>query len=221
MISKIAGRVRGLFAGNYPENREDEQFHLNNRGDQLIAQALPELTEVVRLGWSWQVKNTTGLSSGTALPTTTSGLTIWNGEADTGKCYAIDSVACWEGVVDATQSDQTGLFAMMNQGKVAVPTGTAVTPISLAARSNYDGAATCLAAATVANGGWYPIGTSAPSSVTAVAGAIWKCVDVPVKGLYLVRPGGTFSVQSVKVAAAAAQMFFTIRWHEVQIPYRS
>jgi hypothetical protein len=42
MLIKIAGRVRGLFAGNYPENREDEQFHLNSRGDQLVAQALPE-----------------------------------------------------------------------------------------------------------------------------------------------------------------------------------
>jgi hypothetical protein len=97
MISKIAGRVRGLFAGNYPENREDEQFHLNPRGDQCVAQGLPELTELTRMGWSWQVKNSTGLNSGTGLPTTTSGLTIWNGESDTGKCYAIDSVACLGG----------------------------------------------------------------------------------------------------------------------------
>jgi hypothetical protein len=41
MLNKIVGRVRGLFAGNYPENREDEQFHLNNRGDQIIAQGCP------------------------------------------------------------------------------------------------------------------------------------------------------------------------------------
>jgi hypothetical protein len=57
--------------------------------------------------------------------------------------------------------------------------------------------------------------------VTAIAGEIWKATDVPLRGLYLVRPGSCFSIASVKVAAAAAQIFYTIRWHEVQVPYRS
>jgi hypothetical protein len=150
MISKISGRVRGFFAGNYPENREDEQFHLNTRGDQLIAQGLPELTELVRLGWSWQAKNTTGLAAATGLPTTTAGLSLWNGEADTGKCYAIDSVAMWEGVVDATQSDQTSFFACLNKGKVTSP-GNTLTPVSLAGRATYDGAAQVFPGGTVVN----------------------------------------------------------------------
>jgi hypothetical protein len=43
-----------------------------------------------------------------------------------------------------------------------------------------------------------------------------------IRGLYLVPPGGSFSIQTVKAgAAAAAQQFFYIRWHEVQLLYKT
>src|SRR5438309_1717012 len=100
MLTKMAARVRGFFAGNYPENREDEQLHINPRGDFIVAQGLPELTELVRLGDSWQVITTTGVAAATALPTTTSGLSLNNNEKATGKCYAIDSFGSVEEVVD-------------------------------------------------------------------------------------------------------------------------
>jgi hypothetical protein len=128
MINKIAGRVRGLFnTGAYPENREDEQFHANPRGDQIVAQALPELTEMVRLGQSWQVKTTTGIAALSALPTTVSHLGLYNAEPATGKVYVIDSVASWEAVQDGTQSHQTTLFAMLNRGVITAP-ANAFTP---------------------------------------------------------------------------------------------
>lgn len=223
MIAKIAGRVRGLFAGNYPENKEDEQLVINNRGDLSVAQGLPELVEVVRLGNSWQTASTTGQAALTALPTTTAGLSLANGEPASGACYAIDSVAIWEAVADATQSDQTALFAMLNkQGSAAPSAGTQETGItSLSGRLNYAGNAVVRRGATVVNDGWFPCGTSAPSGVTAVAGAIWKVTDVPIRGLYLVRPGSAFSVQAVKVAGAASQMFFCIRHHEVQVLWKT
>src|SRR6266516_3396858 len=107
MLIKIAGRVRGIFAGNYPENREDEQFHLNNRGEQIIAQGLPELTELVRLGDSWQIPTTTAFAALTTEPTTVAALSLFNGEPATGKCYAIDSIGYWQRVTDATQQDYT------------------------------------------------------------------------------------------------------------------
>ncbi len=223
MLLKIAGRVRTLNPGNYPDNDEDQQFHLNPRGDQIIAQGLPELAELVRLGGSWQVASTTGQAALTALPTTTAGLSLLNNEPTTGKVYAIDSAAIWEGVVDATQSDQTALFAMLNKQGSALPTaGTAETGLtSLSGRLNYDGSASAKRGATVVNDNWFPCGTSAPSGVTAVAGAIWKVTDVPLKGLYMVRPGSAFSIQAVKVAGAASQMFFAIRWHEVLMAWKS
>ena len=225
MITKVAGRVRGLFnLGNYPENREDEQFHLSTRGDQLVSQGLPELTELVRLGQSWQVKTTTGIAALSALPTTVNGLGLYNANPATGACYVIDSVASWEAVVDAgagPQSQQTTLFAMLNKGTLAtIPTATALTPVSLAGRTNYDGRASLSPGATVVNDGWYPVGTSAPSGVTAAAGAVWKQIDVPLRGQYIVPPGTAFSIAATKIAGGALGQFYCIRWHEVQLLWR-
>src|SRR5882762_2664106 len=120
---KIAHRVRGLVAGNYPENREDEQLHLNSRGDVLVVQSMPNLAEVVRLGDSWQTKTTTGTAALTALPTTTPGICLWNGEPTglMGKCYVIDSVAVDVRVVDVTQAGTLSLFAMMNKPPATAP----------------------------------------------------------------------------------------------------
>ena len=105
MLVKAAARVRGLFAGNYAENDEDQQVLINNRGDHLVAQALPELTELVRLGDTWQVKLATGLAALTALPTTVAGISIYNGEPATGKCYIIEAFGSHEAVVDAVSHD--------------------------------------------------------------------------------------------------------------------
>src|SRR5262250_1932167 len=141
MLVKIAGRVRGLITGNYPENREDEQMHLTSRGELLVAQGLPELTELVRLGSSWQINSTTGQAALTALPTTTSGFSLLNNEPANGKVYAIDSFGSAEEVIDATQTDVTALFAMINKRTSTAPSsGTLETTfISLSGRVNYDG----------------------------------------------------------------------------------
>lgn len=224
MIIKIAARVRGIFAGNYPENKEDEQLIINNRGDQIIAQGLPELTELVRLGESWCINSTTGQAALTALPTTVAGLTVTNNEPGSGKCYAIDSFGSAEEVIDATQTDVTALFAMINKRNSTAPTGgtAEATWISLSGRPNYAGSATAKRGATVVNDGWTPHGTPGAQMAAVAAGANWKVNEALVRGLYLVPPGGSFSVQAIKAAAAAAaQQFFFIRMHEVQLIWKS
>lgn len=224
MLVKIAARVRGLFSGNYPENREEEQVHITSRGDLIIAQGLPELTELVRIGDSWQLTSTTGQAALTALPTTTSGLSLNNTEPANGKCYAIDSFGSIEEVVDATQTDVTALFAMLNKrGSAQASAGTLETGYtSLSGRAAYGGSASTRRGATVVNDNWFGHGTPGAQLAAAAAGANWKLNEALVRGLYLVPPGGTFSVQAVKAAAAAAaQQFFFIRWHEVQLIYKS
>ncbi len=224
MLIKIAGRVRGLFTGNYPENREDEESHINSRGDNLLIQGLPEKTELVRHGDSWQVRNTTAVAARTALPTTNPGLGIYNGEPTGGKSYIIDSVACTEIVVDATQSDCTALMVCMNKLPLAViPLANydVLVPKSLSGGGAYPGKAIFqLIARTCVNDGWYACGDSVPVA-TAVAGSGWKQTDVDVRGMYIVPPGGQFNVNAVKVAAAASQCSYTIRWHEVLILYKT
>lgn len=219
MMMKIAGRVRGFFAGNYPENREDEQLHINPRGDQIVSLGLPALAELVRLGDSWQVKNVTAAAALTAVPTTTAGLTLWNGEPATGKVYVIDSIAVAEIVVDATQQNQLAIWCMNNKTPVTAPTDAA-SPIASLSGKTYGGKARTVVGGTVVNDAWFPVGNSVPGAAT-VAGGSWRTTDVPLNGMHIVPPGGAFNLAASKIAATASQLHFTIRWHEVQILYKS
>jgi len=211
----------GISVPNYGEGIQ-AAFTTDNRGNQLIAQGLPELTSIVRFGGSWQVATTTGQAALTALPTTTAGISLINNEASTGKCYAIEAFGSWEAVVDATQTDVTAIFAMLNKrGSAVASGGTAETGLrSLSGRAAYGGSGTVLRGGTVVNDSWFAHDTSGQMAAAA-AGAQWKVNEARCRGgLYLVPPGGTFSVQAVKAAAAAAaQQFFFIRWHEVQVVY--
>lgn len=211
--------VTGRAAPSYPEDANSE-VALDNCGNLQVAQALPELASLVRLGQSYQVALATGLAALTALPTTTGGLSLYNGEVATGKCYVIDSFGSWEAVADATQANITALFAMLNVAPIAAPTATALTIRSLSGRT-YGGKARPVSALAVTNDGWFAHGAEAQSSPNAGTGAggfQWKVNECKLRVPYLVTPGGCFSVQAVKaVAAAAAQQFFFIRWHEVQL----
>jgi hypothetical protein len=219
MLIKIAGRVRGLFAGNYPENREDEQLHLNTRGDQIMAQGLPELTELVRLGDSWGIVSA-ATAALTAFPTTTAGHSLFNNEPATGKCIAIDSFGCVEVVTDATQQNSLALFAMNSTvGSVAAPTDAALTRSSMVGKI-YGGRARTVAGGTVVDNGWQPHGPSTPGA-TAFAGAVWRVTEAAARGLYLVQPGGQFNIAVAKTVGTASQIRYFIRWHEVQLAYKS
>lgn len=220
MQMELWALVRGLVTPNYSEARGDVQPAVNNRGDLVVAHGLPKLTEIVRLGDSWQVPSTTGLAALTALPTTVAGLTVTNNDASTGKTLVIDSFGSWEAVVDATQTDVTAIFAMLNKRGSTLPTGGTselTNARSLSGRNANPGNVAIARGQTVVNDGWFAHGTVG-SMAAAVAGANWKVNEVNAEGLYLVPPGCAFSVQAVKAAAAAAlQQFFFIRYHAVQM----
>lgn len=219
VLVKIAARVRGVFAGNYGENKEDEQIIINNRGDQCIAQSLPELTELVRLGDSWGLLSA-ATAALTAVPTTTAGHSLWNGEPATGKCYAIDSIGCVEIVTDATQQNSLALFAMNSEvGSVTAPVDAALTKSSMSGKK-YGGRMRSIAGGTVVDNGWQPHGP-ATAGATAFAGGVWRVTEAPVRGLYLVQPGGQFNMAASKTVATAAQIRYFIRWHEVQLLYKT
>ena len=217
---KLASRVRGLLAGNYPENREDEQAHVNNRGDLVVVQSMPELAELVRLGESWQVKTATGTTALTALPTTTPGLALWNGEPSgiMGKCYLVDSVAVDVRVADATQVCTLSLFAMLNKPPVTAPTDVALAIASSMGRVYGGRARTFLG--TVTNDGWFPCGSTVPVAGNTT-GSAWKTHDVRLDGLYIVPPQSMFSIQAVALSGGTNACFFTIRWHEVNLIWKS
>src|SRR5262245_35872557 len=196
LIAKIAARIRSSVAQDYPGDAEENQLAANNRGDLLIAQGLPELTELVRLGESWQIKTATAFAALTTEPTTTAALSLHNNGNALGASFAIDSIAFWERVVDATQQNQLSIFAMVNPVGGTMPSAGTVlaapTSIkSLNGRSGYTGNAVIRVGATVVDDGWFPCGNSGPGAA-AVAGGAWRVTDVPLRGLYLIPPGAAF-----------------------------
>jgi len=211
-MMKITGRVRGMFAGNYPENNEEEQFHLNMRGDMIVEQALPERTELVRMGKSYILIGT-AVAPVAALPTTAAHLSLWNGEQDDGLSYVIDTVGAWT-AVSAGAAINIGMCAQQNLGKISNPAGTLV-PKSLNGRANYTGKGNGKASVTVTNdSAWHPVGVPLVSANTAT---LMMCVEYPVYGRYIVPPGGMFSVASLCNAAGSATCQPWIIYHEVRL----
>lgn len=212
------GLVRGLTIPSYPDQTE-AQPGMTQRGEQLVVLGLPDLTELVRHGNSWQCKSTTGQAALTGLPTTTAGFTVAVPVADP-YAYVIDSFGSWEAVVDATQTDVTAIFAMLNKRTDTAPSGgTAETTIrSLSGVGSFGGLATTGRGMTVVDNGWFPHSTEGAQMAAAAAGANWKVNECRCRGLYLLTPGSAFSVQAVKAAAAAAaQQFFFIRFHMLRL----
>jgi hypothetical protein len=220
VIVKIAGRVRGIFAGTYPENREDEQIHLNPRGDQIVALGLPERSELVRLGASWgaQIPTASAFTFVAAWPTTRAELVLCNAEDKGGKTYAIDRV--W--LTNITSQAAAQPFSLLGQ---LVPAALAVAAAadnagilrqSLSGKLvNYAGRATLALANTafaVANK-WFPLGNAAISPMTTNLGA---SIEAHVYGKYLVPPGAAFCLAGL-AGTAAGTAIAGVEWHEIGV----
>lgn len=213
---KITARVRGADPGTYPENRDEEQLHINNLGDLILSRAVLPLVETVRQGETWQVL----FGAGTALTgvPSTSGLgTVWNGEPGNGKYFVIDSVQCFRPIIDVTTVDMATLWAQISRPPVATPTDAALAIRSLSGRYSYGGRARTISSlGTTLSNRWEVIGQM--GSVAAIAGSAWVSADIDVLGKFIVPPGGAFSLHASEVTATASGIRFAVRWHEVLTP---
>jgi hypothetical protein len=216
MLHKIAARVRGLQVIDAPENREDEQLQINSFGDEMMAQALPDLAEIVRLGNSWQVMSAV-YTALTAVPTTAAIFTIWNGEPGGGKSYVIDSVAVVKVVADTTQVDSTSAFYQLVRPPVAPVSDAGIEIQSLSGRKFYDGKARTVNGGVTFANRWEMGGTS-PHPATALAGTGWQVFEEKMNGRFVVPPTAQFSVHRAEVTATANKFRVTFRWHEIQLP---
>lgn len=216
MNALVRGTVRqGYAAGS------DMQPVLTEGLELLVAEAMPSAAQIVALGNSWQ-SISGALAAVAAVPTTTAGYTLYNGETGaTAKSYVIESFGCYQGVIDATQIDSTLLMAMLGKKSDTVPSGgSAVTTISsLSGKGTYAGAGVLRSGGTVVNNNWFPHGVLYDGQSPTLAGMVFKAHEAAVRpGLYVVSPGAAFSFAAIKSAAqAAAQMFYFVRWHEVYL----
>lgn len=228
MRTEIQGLVNGCCQQVLPEE-SFEQVRINNRGELLVAYGLPWLSEIVRLGNSYQCSTTTAATPVVAVPTTASLILIWNGENDNGKSYIIDSVFCL--TVAGTANSQQNVTILANVGTIPTPgttvqpfTANLITPRSLMANSVYRGKAVVSTGKTLnstdgAAANWFPVGTSSPPAGVAPVGGSWgQNNDIDCKGMFIVPPKCVFAVTAIATAATASSVQIGFRWHELIVP---
>jgi hypothetical protein len=183
----------------------------------LVAEGQHQAVEEVRLGQSWWTKNTTLAAALTAMPTTTSGLTLYNGEVQGGRCYIVHGVTVAEEIPDATQQDSMSLWVACGRAFTA-PTAGATAEGSFCGIKTYPGSAIRAVAATtvVADSPWLPVGNSTPANLQ-FTGSNFRNTEVNFLRPFVVVPGGAFHLAASKLAGVASQLRYCIRWTEVQL----
>lgn len=212
MVNRVRGALRpssGLADGS------EESPAMNSARDVLVAQALPPLTELVRMGNSWvtQMLTANAVAPVTAVPTTAAMLQLYNGESAGGRSYIIDSVFSYA----ATSEGAADGFQIIGQiaapGAAAAPTAHASLQTNLSGKAGTSPCAVIGRSVTTATANkWFLIGNCwlAASTTTFGMGA-----DIDVKGGIIIRPGGSLFLHTLAEAAAAATMVMGVRWHEV------
>lgn len=183
------------------------------RGDIHASDYLPKYGTLVSLGKGYIAAQTAADAVLTVIPTTTSHLTIFNGEAAGGLSYIIDRIfaSCWAG--DEEHRGTAGLWACIHHPGQTMGTSE-ITPDCLDGDANYGGNAIVEDAASVDNDVWYPWGESA----VVVAGDAFSGVNLnyDVEGRIVIKPTCALSLAIVGAhATMTAKM--GLSWFEVQI----
>ncbi len=214
IIARLKASVKGGSECCYMDHGQEASLVSNGRGDLLVAQSLPARAEIARLGQTWTLMAPTPVAPVAALPTTAAQLSIYNGEAPgNGKSYVLDAVGAIV-TTSAAAALSLGIAGMLNEGSVTPPTGTAMTARSTSGRK-YGGRAVFVAGATVLDHGWFPLG---PSLVDPNTANVMLAVEYDVQGLYIVPPGGMFSIAWIANVVATIVGRPWVRWHEVRLP---
>ncbi len=214
----LQGLVRKFIRGTYGENAPAMPA-MNNGGDLLIAQALPERSELVRLGYSFsaQMPAASAWTLLITIPTTLSSLALQNGEPTGGKSYIIDrfwikavtsmASACW----------LTPLSQVVPPGTALVADNAAVLRLGLSGSGIATGRTRSqLVMASTATGclldKWNHHAGINVSPTTNIAAT----VEVQCYGKYIIPPGGSFNV-SAQESVSGGTAICGIEWHEVQL----
>lgn len=215
-VRELAEPSRSLRGG------EESTAMINTQGDLLIAQTMPPLAEVVRLGRSYTVIETTAVAPVVAIPTTSAKLAIWNGEPDNGRCYIIDSVFAIAATASISQSFM--MVGQLNLGRKAATTNSALQFKSLSAYGvrltgttlGYQGRGRVSIAQAVTNdNAWQALGTSFLFDDVSPIGSIVTACQC---GRIIVPPGHIFGISCISTDAGSTTVRHGIRWHEVQMP---
>lgn len=165
-------------------------------------------------GKGYQIGEATAVAAVVALPTTTAGLTIQNGEPDNGKWYVVHSVfAQVEASGAAVQT--VGIAHCVGMNRVAAATQdvalTSIKPL-LGGAGPYAGLAIVDLAATVVDDLWKPVG---PQISNAVASNGAGQIDHFLDGLVILKPKAQYSLKLVGTATSVTGRL-GLRFFEVE-----
>lgn len=196
----------------------DEPSMQTEGGESIVAQGLPERSELVRLGRSFGASIPTGsaFTFVAAWPTTRAELLLFN--RDQTRTYAVDRV--WLANITSMAAAQP--FSLLAQ---IVPASlvAAVAAVAdnanvlrwnlLGKNANFDSGATFALANTafaIANK-WFPLGNAAIAPMTTNLGA---SIEANVYGKYLIPPGAALALAGL-AGTAAGTAVLGLEWHEL------
>lgn len=212
-LANVRQTVAQLFgSGSFPVDQ-------NPRGDLCVAQALPERSELVRLGASYgaQIKEANAFTALITVPTTLAELALQNGEAAGGKTYIIDRVWYKNVTTTAAANYLTILAQVIAAGTALVADSANKTIQSLSGKPNYGGKAQ-LAVHSSSVGAlsdkWFTLGAAGISQPTSTS--IAAAYEVLCYGRYLIPPGGAFALNAQE-AVSGGTGILGVEFHEVQL----
>ena len=219
-LQALLGRVRGAASRPAYSDGDEKIPGMTQGGEILVAEALPERTELVRLGNSWSAQIPTGsaFTFVNAWPTTRAELVLWNGEASSGKTYVIDR--CWMSNITSQGAAQPySLLAQLAPVNLAIASPTDNTAVLRQQLSNRLVTCSSSARLMLANTAfaltnhWFTLGNGPVFAMTTNLGG---SIEAECRGRYLVPPGGAFCLAGL-AGTAAGTAICGVEWHEVQM----
>lgn len=197
----------------------------NNRGHQRVVQSLPPLTDLVRLGNSYQaaIATANAFTYVAALPTTRAELVLYNNAGAGGVSVVIDSAWMYNVSSQAAANPITLVVQNCAPGLVAAPTDgtTTIVQTSLSKRNaalTRQGACLfALANTAFALANHWDVVASTANAATATLGL---SVIADLRGGYVVAPGGAFCLAGV-AGTAAGTAVIGVKYHEVLLDLNS
>lgn len=192
----------------------------NARGDASVAQGLPERSEVVRLGGSYQCSIATGsaFTHVAAWPTTRAELVLKNNNSGSAtgaglKCFVIDSF-WYANVATSVAAANSGTFLaqIVPSSATAVTDDTAQLITSRSGKSAYSGGAQRAVANTAyaIASKWEVVGSFSTSATASIGQGLYA----PVYGGFILPPQSILCM-NVALGTATGTGSIGVVWHEI------
>lgn len=216
-LTGLRGRVRKTSIPAYGDG-DEKTPGMNDRAEILIAQAVPDRAEMVRLGRTITRTIPTGsaFTHVAAWPTTRAELVIKNGESPGGKSYIFDSIWAANAATSiAAASAYTLLGQIVNSHATDVTDNTAVLTQNRSANANYASLSKCAVANTAYGvASKWEVLESAPAGPAA---SIGLAVLAKINGGIILPPGAILLLNLI-VGTATGTAIIGATWDEVQLP---